>query len=418
VKTPEATRRTPEAARPGVKTPEATRRTPEAARPGVKTPEATRKTPEAARPGVKTPEATRGRMDPRHARGYAGEQGMGSMHYRQEDGWIFFEGPGGSRGHRVTQSGFDGVAYNVRTGESEIHLIDNKSLGRTGNVRSATSIDPSHNLGQNLHKLIQRVEAARDVPDRVRLLERLTAAEASLAAGKPLPTDVKLIVTSVGGRTTDVSQRLKDAGVQHRPQVKIPGGEAPEVKTEPKGPPVNERGEVIGSKAEGATAKMEAAEGKARAVKPDFGGVARGAALIGLGIVAGLLDSWVRDKAIQSQLKQGFEKLNPEIKAKVGALGTDAAALQAEKSGGQIYARVTVQVKVLHELDDAGGDGTAWQYKPMAGFVQLSSVSLSTESIDTVKDEVPETGFAHYYQVKTITYSIPVSVQQPGDPVS
>ncbi|MFG1817792.1 DUF4157 domain-containing protein [Kribbella sp. NPDC049174] len=154
-------------------------------------------------------------MDPRHARGYAGEQGMGFIHYRREDGWIFFEGPSGARGHGVTQPGFDGVAYNVRTGET--HLVDNKSLAATGNVRSATAIDPSRNLGKNLDALIQRVEAAKDVPGRIGLLGRLRALKASLAGGQPLPDDVKLVVTSVGGRTTDVSRRLKDVGVQHLP---------------------------------------------------------------------------------------------------------------------------------------------------------------------------------------------------------
>jgi hypothetical protein len=112
-------------------------------------------------------------MDPRHARGYAGEQGMGFIHYRQEDSWILFEGPSGLAGHGVTEHGFDGVAYNVRTGE--IHLTDNKSLGRQGNVGSATAIDPTRNLAKNLDGLIERVEAAKDVPGRVRLLGRLRA---------------------------------------------------------------------------------------------------------------------------------------------------------------------------------------------------------------------------------------------------
>lgn len=154
--------------------------------------------------------------DPRHARGFGGEQGMGFIHYRQEDGWIFFEGPSGSAGHGVTEPGFDGVAYNVRTGE--IHLIDNKSLARQGNVGSATAIDPSRNLGKNLDGLIQRVEAAKDVPGRVRLLGRLRALKASLTAGKPLPQDVKLVVTGVGGRSTGVTGRLQSEGVEFRPE--------------------------------------------------------------------------------------------------------------------------------------------------------------------------------------------------------
>ena len=146
-------------------------------------------------------------MDPRHARGFGGEHGMGFIHYQQEDGWIFFEGPSGSSGHGVTESGYDGVAYNVRTGE--IHLVDNKSLARQGNVGSATAIDPSRNLGKNLDALIERVESAKDVPGRVRLLGRLRALKTSLAAGQPLPKDVKLVVTGVGGQSTGVTGRLQ-----------------------------------------------------------------------------------------------------------------------------------------------------------------------------------------------------------------
>lgn len=155
-------------------------------------------------------------MDPRHARGMAGELGMAFIHYQKKDGWIVFEGPGGPAGHGVTQRGFDAVAYNTRTGE--IHLADNKSLARAGNVGSATAIDPSRNLAQNVDGLITRVEAAKDVPGKIRLLGRLRAVRAALLAGKPLPTDVKLVVPTVGGQSTGVTPRLANQGVQHLPE--------------------------------------------------------------------------------------------------------------------------------------------------------------------------------------------------------
>jgi hypothetical protein len=154
-------------------------------------------------------------MDPRHARGRAGEQGMGFELYPQSEGWIFFEGPSGSAGHGVTTSGFDGVAYNTKTGE--LHLIDNKSLKSAGNVSSATAIDPSRNLSKNVDDLIVRVEAAENVPGCIRALGLLRQTKAALAAGKLPPQGVKLMVTSVGGQTTDVSARLKGLGVEHHP---------------------------------------------------------------------------------------------------------------------------------------------------------------------------------------------------------
>jgi uncharacterized protein DUF4157 len=163
-------------------------------------------------------------QDPRHARGHAGEQGMGFELYPKSEGWIFFEGPSGSAGHGVTTSGFDGIAYNTRTGE--LHLLDNKSLRTPGNVSSATAIDPSKNLSQNIDTLITRVEAAKDVRGRIRILGLLRRTKAALAAGKPPPEGVKLMVTSVGGRTTDVSARLKGLGVEHHPGT-LPKAAAP-----------------------------------------------------------------------------------------------------------------------------------------------------------------------------------------------
>ena len=159
-------------------------------------------------------------MDPRHARGFVGEQDMGFIHYRQEDGWILFEGPGGAAGHGVTQRSFDAVAYNTNTGE--VHLVDNKSWARKGNVGSATAIDPTRNLGKNLDALITRVEAAKDVPGRIGLLQKLRALKSALAAGKPLPNGIKLVVTGVGGNSTGVTPRLNAAGVEFRPEPERP----------------------------------------------------------------------------------------------------------------------------------------------------------------------------------------------------
>lgn len=173
-------------------------------------------------------------MDPRHARGYAGEQAMGFTHYKESEGWIFFEGPSGAGGHGVTQSGFDGVAYNTRTGE--VHLADNKSLAATGNVSSATAIDPARNLGKNLDGLIQRVEATKDVPGRIRLLGLLRQTRAALTTGKPLPPAVKLVVTSEGGRTTGVSARLAAAGVEHLPPKPAPSAPLPHPRRPPPRP--------------------------------------------------------------------------------------------------------------------------------------------------------------------------------------
>lgn len=153
-------------------------------------------------------------MDPRHARGYGGEQTMGFQHYSQKDGWEFIQGPSGSQGHFVTGSSFDGMAYNKKL--DLLDLIDNKSLNRAGNVSSATAIDPAKNLAQNLDAEIARLTGMSDVPNRIRILELLRAKRAALATGAPGPSQVRLVVTHEGGQTTGVSAPLQSRGVQSR----------------------------------------------------------------------------------------------------------------------------------------------------------------------------------------------------------
>jgi hypothetical protein len=153
-------------------------------------------------------------MDPRHARGYGGEQTMGFHHYSQKDGWEFIQGPSGSQGHSVTGSGFDGMAYNQK--HDLLDLVDNKSLNRAGNVSSATAIDPAKNLAQNLDDAITQLTGMSNVPNRIRILELLRAKRAALAAGNPGPPNVRLVVTHEGGRTTGVSGPLTGRGVISR----------------------------------------------------------------------------------------------------------------------------------------------------------------------------------------------------------
>ncbi|WHZ21128.1 MAG: hypothetical protein OJF47_000240 [Nitrospira sp.] len=149
-------------------------------------------------------------MDPRHARGHAGEQSMG-FGYSQDKGWILIEGPSGSGGHGVTTRGFDGVAYNANA--DELHLIDNKSL-KAGTARSATAI--TKNLQKNLDALVNKVEGMKDMPDQPRILQLLKQTRDAVATGKQLPKNTKLVVTGEGGQVKDVSTSLRKLGVEFR----------------------------------------------------------------------------------------------------------------------------------------------------------------------------------------------------------
>jgi hypothetical protein len=145
-----------------------------------------------------------------HDRGFLGEQSMGF--FLGDQGYFFVEGPSGAAGHGVTAPGFDGVAYNPRTG----HLIiyDNKAFARSGNVGSATAIDPARNLHQNLGTLIRRVNAMGHLPYRTEILDRLRRTQTALHTGKTWPINVQIAVSNASGRSTGVSQRLFRSGIQ------------------------------------------------------------------------------------------------------------------------------------------------------------------------------------------------------------
>ncbi|MDQ3971348.1 MAG: hypothetical protein M3227_06635 [Thermoproteota archaeon] len=170
---------------------------------------------------------------PAHARGHAGEQGVAFQLYRLQDGWAVVRGPSGAGGHGVTRPGEDGLFYNIRTGE--LHIVDNKSLARQGNVSSATAIDPQRNLSRNLRDMIRHVEgqSLKALPMRQEVLSRLRKTEAAIDSGKPLPARVSLIVSNYGGRSTGVTERLARQGVRfldvNNPVVVRPGTATPPI---------------------------------------------------------------------------------------------------------------------------------------------------------------------------------------------
>jgi hypothetical protein len=151
----------------------------------------------------------------RGARATAGEQGMAFSGYRAEDGWVFLDGPSGSAGHAWNQPGFDGAAFRPK-GKFEMHILDNKSWASPGEINSASAL--SRNLVKNLDVLIQ---AAADT--KLNGLEGINAARAALAnarsavaAGQPLPSNVKLVVTNFGGRSPGITASLRAKGVIFR----------------------------------------------------------------------------------------------------------------------------------------------------------------------------------------------------------
>jgi hypothetical protein len=102
-------------------------------------------------------------------------------------------------------------------GTFEIHLVDNKSLARAGNVSGATAL--TKNLVSNLDGLITRVNgtAYNDFRQIQQVRAALAQARAALSTPRAqLPPTVGLMVTNYGGRSTGVTARLAAQGGQFR----------------------------------------------------------------------------------------------------------------------------------------------------------------------------------------------------------
>lgn len=153
---------------------------------------------------------------PHNDRAFGGEQGMGFRQYSQQQGWQIIEGPSGSGGHNANASGFDAIAYNPKL--DELHIVDNKSFKRAGNVASATAIDPARNLAKNLDDAIDRITGAQDIPNRIRVLELLRAARSALTGGTAIPPKVRLVVTGIGGNSSGITAALRARGVEFIPE--------------------------------------------------------------------------------------------------------------------------------------------------------------------------------------------------------
>ena len=301
--------------------------------------------------------------DPRHDRGFAGEQGMGFELYSQSEGWIFFEGPSGAAGHGITNPGFDGVAYNTKI--DQLHLLDNKSLKKAGNVSSATAIDPSRNLLKNLDALIERVEAAKDIPGtipstRKRVIELLKQSRAAAAAKVPLPDNVKLVVTGVGGRSTGVTKRLTDLGVEFRPS---PSGINPAPK-EPTLPSIHDElpKSIPGPKGKGLElGPLAEAEGLAKGGARSAGKLGRagrvgGLALEGalnIGLALALLAATIIDElVIQPKLRAWKEKLDEARRTRIQDQIQKMFDAWVSPKIGRILR--SCHLKRLRELEQAG----------------------------------------------------------------
>lgn len=147
-------------------------------------------------------------MSTSHDKGYLGEQTMGFVLGQQ--GYHFIHGPSGAGGHSITANGFDGVAYNPQ--KKHLIIYDNKAFKKTGNVSSATAVDPGKNLAYNISNLILKVKSMV-LPDKIDILKLLEQTRTALQSGSGWPINVQIAVSNAAGNSTGVATKLAQKGI-------------------------------------------------------------------------------------------------------------------------------------------------------------------------------------------------------------
>ena len=335
-------------------------------------------------------------VDPRHAKGHIGEQAMGFVQYPAEEGWIFFEGPSGAGGHGTTASGFDGVAYNTRT--TEVHLLDNKALARAGNVSSATAIDPAKNLSVNLDPLIARVRAAKDVPGRIKLLERLQALKRALASGQPLPPGIKLVVTGQYGKSTGVTPGLGARGVEFgqesaRTPLSTTKNSTPVVETPL--PPPSKTAPLKTPPAEVVPPAVETAGVRQQTARPPSGGW-RGGLKAGAKAAGWMLLFMGLDYLVQRRLEQELDKSLRE--AHSGAMPW-ALRLKREDPSKPVYIKFTVRSERKQKFIPLLG----WMPDPPV--LHMTSMEMVRTAMEPRTDDGSRVDFFHAEDWREVVYT-------------
>jgi uncharacterized protein YukE len=173
-----------------------------------------------------TPQPGTGGLPLNAQKAIRGEQGMG-FYYSDEKGWAFLDGPSGSQsGHLWNKGGPDGFAYTTQ-GPFELHILDNKAWTTKETVDSSSALTTT--LLDNLKgKLAEARDPALDGSPRITEVRKaLSDTVNALEHGKPLPSDVSLVVTNSGGISTGITQDLRNQGIVFRdiqtpPKVPVP----------------------------------------------------------------------------------------------------------------------------------------------------------------------------------------------------
>jgi hypothetical protein len=322
----------------------------------------------------------------RQARAVGGEAGMGFAGYRSEEGWAFLNGPGGSAGHSWNEPGFDGVAFKV-TGDFEIHILDNKSFARPGNVSTATAL--TTNLLKNLNDLITTVSQPRfnDVPRIQQVRSSLAAARGAVAGGQALPSNVRLVVTNFGGRSTGVTARLAARGVTFRDLMAPPSVPAGPKSVVPEGP-----------QAKGPSAAGQKPPAPARPRT----GVGAGLTAFGLNFLAGILigklmDDWFKED--WARAIQHVEKMLP---------GDVERARTIYPPDTPLFANVKVVTRQVHM-----GDG----WTPSRTQISIRSYGINDHPVESSSTKIDHSSWPPGNMTETwlVSFAMPIDATPQQD---
>jgi hypothetical protein len=158
---------------------------------------------------MSTPGPTRPSNEPRAS---FGERGM-AFSYPMSKGWAFVSS---APDHAWNAPGPDAVAFRTR-GRFRIHILDNKNYASRTTASRASALTP-RSLIRNLDPLIATIAQPRfdGVPRIQQLRTHLQGTRMALAGGKPLPKQVKLVVTNFGGKVGKVGPTLRRRGIVFR----------------------------------------------------------------------------------------------------------------------------------------------------------------------------------------------------------
>lgn len=316
----------------------------------------------------------------RKGRDFHGEQQMGF--FWGERGYYFVDGPSGAAGHASNASGEDGLAF--RSSPEDLLILDNKSFAARGNVSKATAIDPSVNLGQNLDRMIAKVQALPEMPNQPRVLTLLQQSRQSLRTNGNWPSSVRLVVMNAGGQSTGVTKRLSDLGVEFVDYNQVPVRPAPNA---PQAAPV---------------------------VRPRIGvtiGITVGESL--LSIVFDLIASKLKQYLDEKDYKDKLSSLQPRIAvSKVAAYSSALSQYRAQELSS-LYYNIKLQVTVKTFIIVAGTGSRNIQLSPTPEVLSVIVTKAAVNTASEVYEKIETAPQGHALMITTftqfLTYSEPVA---------